>query len=316
MTEIWTEDAKDAWFRTHEWTDMSAPEAPISHIVTFRPDIRIRVVIPPWAAADAWLEAAHTGWNDWLAAGGEIWTDPASEALIDVQVLGSIADIDDVRRGQARTNGTTKDADPDRATAAQLALPVDDDLSAALRALEETLLALLDPVADARPAADTAGRLAALVDPDRSNAVPTLGLTELIPLALPLLPRPDLDQLVAVASSVIAPNAPDDVAETMAEMAAAARPRNVAATWADTEGEFRSEITAVLAVIQVDHSDDLDALARLYQPVPESRRSDKSGQETVMLTAPEAAAYGRVVDRCLAAWRPGDPLARFLYKGR
>jgi hypothetical protein len=35
-----------------------------------------------------------------------------------------------------------------------------------------------------------------------------------------------------------------------------------------------------------------------------------------MLTGLEAAAYGRVVDRCLTAWRPGDPLARLLYKGR
>jgi hypothetical protein len=69
-------------------------------------------------------------------------------------------------------------------------------------------------------------------------------------------------------------------------------------------------------VIQVDHSDDLDALARLRQPVPESRRSDKSGQDTAMLTDLEAAAYGRVVDRILRAWRPGDPLARFLYEGR
>jgi hypothetical protein len=193
MTEIWTEDAKDAWFRTHEWTDLFAPEAPISHIVTFRPDIRIRVLVPPWADAEAWLEAAHRGWNDWLAAGGEIWIEPAGEALIDVQVLVSIADIDEVRRGQARTNGRTNDADPDRATAAQLALPVDDDLSAALWALEETLLALVDLVADARPAADTAGRLAALVDPDRSDAVrPALGLTEVIPLAFPLLPAQTL----------------------------------------------------------------------------------------------------------------------------
>lgn len=318
ITEIWTEDAKDAWFRTQEWTDMSAPEAPISHIVTFRPDIRIRVVVPPWADADAWLEAAHTGWNDWLAAGGEIWTAPAGEALIDVQVLGSIADIDEFRWGQARTNGRTHDPDPDRATAAQLALPLDDELSAALWALEETLLALIDLVADACLAADTAGRLAALVDPDRSDAVrPSIGLTEVIPLAFPLLPRPDVDQLVAVATRVIAPNVPDDVAETVAEMAAAARPRTVRGTCADAEGGFRSEITGVLAVIQVDHSDDLDALARLYQPVSASRRAgDKSGHETVMLTDPEAAAYGRVVDRCLTAWRPGDPLARFLYKGR
>jgi hypothetical protein len=69
-------------------------------------------------------------------------------------------------------------------------------------------------------------------------------------------------------------------------------------------------------VIQVDHGDDLDGLARLYPPLPEQRHgSVEQGQETIVLTAPEATAYGRVVDRCLAAWRPGDPLARFLYKG-
>jgi hypothetical protein len=310
--DAWTEGAKDAWFRTHERTNMSGPGAPISHIVTFRPDIRIRVLAPPWADADAWLDKAHRGWNDWLSDGGEIWTEPAGAALIDVQVLGSTAEIDDVRSGRAGTNGTTNQPHPARATA-QLVLPVDEDLSAALSTLEEILLALLDVVADARPAADTAGGLAASVDPDRSGAVqPAVGLTEVVPLAFPVVPQGAVDQLVAVASRVIAPNAPD-VAETVAEVALR---RHVPGTWED-DGGVRSEITAVLAVLQVDPGDDLDALARLHQPVAESPCGrDESDHETVVLTDLEAVAYGRVVDRNLRAWRPDDPLARFLYEGR
>jgi hypothetical protein len=90
-----------------------------------------------------------------------------------------------------------------------------------LQALEETLLALIDLVADARTAADTAGRLASLVDPDRSHAIqPLVGQTEVVPLAFPCIRRRDLDELAAATSTAIGTNAPDDVAETLAEVAA------------------------------------------------------------------------------------------------
>jgi hypothetical protein len=109
----------------------------------------------------------------------------------------------------------------DRPRTARLGLPVDDELTASLQALEETLLALIDLVADARTAADTAGRLASHVDPDRSHAIqPLLGQTEAVPLAFPCIRRRTLDELAAATSTAIATNAPDDVAETLAEVAA------------------------------------------------------------------------------------------------
>jgi hypothetical protein len=205
----------------------------------------------------------------------------------------------------------------ERPRTARLGLPVDDELSASLHVLEETLLALIDLVADARTAADTAGRLASLVDPDRSHAIqPLVGQTEVVPLAFRCIRRRDLDGLAAATSTAIGTNAPDDVAETLAEVAAVMCPWRLDDRQADAGAQLRSEITRAIAVIQVDHGDDLDGLARLYTPLPERRHgSVEQGQETIVLTAPEATAYGRVVDRCLAAWRPGDPLARFLYKG-
>jgi hypothetical protein len=206
--------------------------------------------------------------------------------------------------------------EPDRAPPAQLALPVDDDLSAAMCALEEILLALIDLVDDARHAAHTAGRLAAAVDPDRSEAVqPAIGPTEVVPLAFPTVSRADVGLLVAVTSRVLAPDAPDDVADTLAEKAAT-RARTVTVTGPEEVERLRSEMLRVLALIRADHSDDLDALARLCPPCTASLRGGvKPRQEMVGLTDMEASAYGRVVDRCLAAWRPGDPLARFLYTG-
>jgi len=183
-----------------------------------------------------------------------------------------------------------------------------------MRALEESLLALVDLVADARPAADVAGQLAISIDPDRCDAVqPAIGRTEVAPLAFPTLSRADVELLVAVTSRVLAPDAPDDVAETLTEKAAA---RAQTLTGREDVKRLRSAMTGVLAVVQIDHFDDVDALARLCPPFAASPRGgDKPGQEKVVLTELEASAYGRVVDRCLAAWRPGDPLARFLYTG-
>jgi hypothetical protein len=205
----------------------------------------------------------------------------------------------------------------ERPTTARLVLPVDDELSTSLQVLEEMLLALIDLVADARTAADTAERLASLVDPDGSHAIqPLVGQTEVVPLAFPCIRRRDLDELAAATSTAIGTNGPDDVAETLAEVAAVMCPWRLDDRQADAGAQLRSEITRAIAVIQVDHGDDLDGLARLYPPIPERRHgSVEQGRETLVLTDPEAAAYRRVVDRCLAAWRPGDPLARFLYRG-
>jgi hypothetical protein len=311
MTSSWTDEAKAAWHRDHEHADLAAPEAPVSHIVTYRPDIRIRVLVPPWVDADVWLRDAQAGWDDWLAQAGETWTEPAGETLIGVEVLGSTADVSNVDAGA----GLAPDTNPDGHV--HLAIPVEDQLAGTLRWLEETLLALIDLVAHARLAADTAGRLAELVDPDRSTATqPLIGLTEVVPLALCALPRRELGVLVAAADEALAPDAPDDVSVVVAE--AAERTHHWA--WSHRTGDqsaVRSEIRRAMALIQIHHRSDLGALARLHAPAPDAPRGVlEPVRARVTLTGRETAAYQRVIGRCLAEWRPCDPLARFLYEGR
>jgi hypothetical protein len=89
----WTEAAKATWYNAHDRTDMAAPDAPVTHIVTYRPDIRIRVLIPPWVDPDDWFARSHPAWDDWLPW-LDVWTEPSGEALIAVEVLGSTADIE------------------------------------------------------------------------------------------------------------------------------------------------------------------------------------------------------------------------------
>jgi hypothetical protein len=200
--------------------------------------------------------------------------------------------------------------------AAPVVLPVDEDLAAALRWLEELLLALDDLVEGTRPCANTTAHLAAAADPERATvAQPVLDTTKVMPLGFPLVPRSDLDQLVAVTSTVIATDAPADAAETVDEIAAAECPRPEPAGY-DPGRWLRRELTRAMALVQLDHGADIEALARLYAPIPEQLRGIvEPGQERVALTGPERDAYRRVVDRCLAAWRPGDALTAFLYKG-
>jgi len=89
----WTATVKATWYNAHDLTDMAAPDAAVTHIVTYRPDIRIRVLIPPWVDPDDWFARSHPAWDDWLPW-LDIWTEPSGEALIAVEVLGSTADIE------------------------------------------------------------------------------------------------------------------------------------------------------------------------------------------------------------------------------
>jgi hypothetical protein len=89
----WPDPPKATWYRDHERTDMAAPDAPVSHIVTYRPEIRIRVLIPPWVDPDEWFGRAHAGWNEWVPW-LECWTLPCGDALMDIELVGSSAAIE------------------------------------------------------------------------------------------------------------------------------------------------------------------------------------------------------------------------------
>lgn len=75
-----------------EWVD-AVESLPYTHTVQYRPVFRLRVKLPPWVDAEAWLTEATGGWDEELPLAGESWSQPGGYAWIEVECLGSGANI-------------------------------------------------------------------------------------------------------------------------------------------------------------------------------------------------------------------------------
>jgi hypothetical protein len=65
--EHWNDDTKAAWLKAHEQPDpFDDHPGPATHILTYRPEVRISVVLPPWIDADDWRREASKDWDGWL----------------------------------------------------------------------------------------------------------------------------------------------------------------------------------------------------------------------------------------------------------
>jgi hypothetical protein len=86
------DDERDRWLE-------DAEHLPFTHVVRFQPCFTIRVKLPPWVDADAWLAEASIGWNGELTDAGEHWTEPGGYAWLEIDNDGSSQGIVEVARG-------------------------------------------------------------------------------------------------------------------------------------------------------------------------------------------------------------------------
>ena len=96
--EHWTDDAKAAWLKAHEPPEQSDPFAehpgPATHIFTYRPEIRMGVVLPPWIDVDAWRREASNDVDGWLEDGvGLAVLDRPGHALVTGEVISDVATV-------------------------------------------------------------------------------------------------------------------------------------------------------------------------------------------------------------------------------
>jgi hypothetical protein len=99
--EHWTDDAKAAWLNSHEQHEQSDPFAehsgPATHIFTYRPEVRISVVLPPWIGVDDLSREASNDWDGWLEDGVELVVlDRPGHALVTSEVTSGVATVEPV----------------------------------------------------------------------------------------------------------------------------------------------------------------------------------------------------------------------------
>lgn len=198
-------------------------------------------------------------------------------------------------------------------------LPLDGSLPASLGQLEELLLLVdfLDgdgkplpaPLAE-REAADAVGRLVSYlasfdrtVEEDRPIVQPVApdGRSELVPLCFAPLGREDCARILAAVRALAATRTAGShpgVDEALSDYARSPQAAERLVATAERMG----------ALLELPWDDDVDVLASRLYPRFEVAR--------VVLTPEEYAAYLRVTERILATWHAGDPLERFLYRGR
>ena len=191
------------------------------------------------------------------------------------------------------------------------------DVQAALGRLEE-LLSLVAAWLEEEADRDGAGGSGLAVGPSR-EAVRRLGTAvraaeaaapaqpvapdgryQLVPLAWAIVERADLVQLGLAAQALgqaWALRHDELVADALAEMAG---------TDGRTPEDLVAEAARLQGLLSLAWDDDVSQLARALP----------AGAGRVVLTEATHGAYQRVVDRILAIWHAGDPLAPFLYRGR
>lgn len=204
---------------------------------------------------------------------------------------------------------------------------LDDELTHALRQLEELLLtlalwedgpdaplALPAPLAD-RQALQALERVAAVVTPTQTRAEATAppgcgrllgpdGHYEHMPLRLVEVDEQDLAVLAAAAAVLgreLATRPHGELAEAMEAGADAAR------------GDYGPAPTPVQLVETLARVHGLLDLAMTADTELLTARIAGAGRDDVVLTAAEAAAYERIADRFNGMWTLSDPLSRFLY---
>jgi hypothetical protein len=97
----WTDDAKAAWLKAHELPEQSDPFAehpgPATHTFTYRPEVRMSVVLPHWIDVDDWRREASSDWDGWLEDGvGLAVLDRPGHALVSVEVTSDVAIVEPV----------------------------------------------------------------------------------------------------------------------------------------------------------------------------------------------------------------------------
>jgi hypothetical protein len=110
--EHWTDDAKAAWLKAHEPPEQADPFAehpgPATHTFTYRPEVRIGVVLPPWIDVDDWRREASNDWDGWLEDGvGLTVLDRPGHALVTSEVTSGVATVEPVPLDPEALDGPT-----------------------------------------------------------------------------------------------------------------------------------------------------------------------------------------------------------------
>jgi len=110
--EYWTDDSKAAWLKAHEQHQQSDPVAehpgPATHIFTYRPEVRISVVLPPWIDVDDWRREASNDWDGWLEDGVELAVlDRPGHALVTSEVTSGVVTVEPVPLDPETLDGPT-----------------------------------------------------------------------------------------------------------------------------------------------------------------------------------------------------------------
>jgi hypothetical protein len=108
----WTDDTKAAWLKAHEPPESSDPLAehpgPATHMLTYRPEVRIGVVLPPWIDVDAWRREACNDFDGWLEDGvGLAVLDRPGHALVTGEVTSDVATVEPVPLDPEALDGPT-----------------------------------------------------------------------------------------------------------------------------------------------------------------------------------------------------------------
>jgi hypothetical protein len=112
--EHWTDDAKAAWLKARERPEQAdrfvfaEHPGPATHTFTYRPEVRIGVVLPPWIDVDDWRREASNDWDGWLEDGvGLTVLDRPGHALVTSEVTSGVATVEPVPLDPEALDGPT-----------------------------------------------------------------------------------------------------------------------------------------------------------------------------------------------------------------
>jgi hypothetical protein len=210
------------------------------------------------------------------------------------------------------------------ATRSVLLPDLDIDLTHAMTALEELLLAYAaweedddgEPAELPAPLAGCAAlealqRLWEAIAPTQGERAIKAGTTgrllasngqyEFVPLRIMEVDQADIDTLAATARVLGDPHAPTVVHEVLADADGQPMVGGMSA------GELVMRTAQLAGLLDLADTDDTKQLRE--------RLAAAGPADDVVLTRDEEDAYRRTVDRLNAMWALGDPLARFIYDG-